>query len=63
MWFIPSEPLRTTLLDTLTIGEGVLQVFGVVRSLSQGFDNKSRVNQVSDQHIKNVLRGSIINQG
>ena len=32
VWFIPSEPLRTTLLHTPTLGEGVLQVFGVVRS-------------------------------
>ena len=33
MWFEPSEPLRTTPQHKETLGEGVLHVFGVVRTL------------------------------
>ena len=41
MWFNPSEPLRTSQIDKQTLGESVLQVFGVVRNLRTSSKNTS----------------------
>ena len=51
MWFEPSEPLRTTPQHKETLGEGVLQVFGVVRPPPNLFELHLR----SSKHLVRVF--------